>query len=477
MKFVPSRNCWRVEHADRLAFLIDGQAYFRALHSALLQARRRIWIVGWDFDPHISLLPEEPGRPAIGEMLRRLVEEREDLEVRILVWGLGPLYSSNSLDLYVTHPWADHPRIDLRFDLRHPLRASHHQKLVVIDDRLAFAGGMDLTNGRWDSSAHELVSPARTTPAGEAYGPVHDVQLVMDGAAGAAIAELAAARWRIATGDAPELLALEDRPWPKEKQADLTGCRIAIARTVGGAFLRHGRREAVRLTLDMIGEARETLYLETQYLASFRVGRALKRRLAERDGPQIVVLATKSSRGIVEQFVMAHNRDRLIRWLRRSDRHRRFHIFYRVKPGKEQTEVLLHSKVVIVDDRYARVGSSNLNNRSQGLDTECDVVIEAETAGHRAALASFRARLLADHLEAEAAQVERAIAGHAALPDAIDALNRGKQTLRAYALDAQGSRTAPFVGTGLLDPGRPLRPLAWAWSKVQDLVCKARRAG
>lgn len=476
MRFVPSRNCWRVERADRLAFLIDGQAYFRALHSALLQAEKRIWIVGWDFDPDISLLPEDESQPAIGEMLRNLVEEREELEVRILVWGLGPLYSSNTLDLYVTHKWADHPRIDLRFDLRHPLRASHHQKLVVIDDRLAFAGGIDLTNGRWDSCEHECPSPLRRAPTGETYGPVHDVQLAMDGAAGTALAELVAARWHIATGNTHHLLAEAGRPWPQEVTANLTGCRVAIARTIGGVVFRRGRREAVRLTLDMLKEARDTLYIETQYLASFRIGRALRRRLTERDGPQIVVLVTKSSRGIVEQFVMAHNRDRLIRWLRKFDRRRRFHIFYRVKPDPEETEVLLHSKVIIVDDRYARVGSSNLNNRSQGLDTECDVVIEAETAEHRAALSSFRARLLADHLEAAPEQVEAATADHATLPQAVEALNREKRTLRAYEIDQEGGR-APFLGTGLLDPGRPLRPVTWVWTKAQELVRGLRRAG
>ncbi len=44
---------------------------------------------------------------------------------------------------------------------------------------------------------------------------------------------------------------------------------------------------------------------------------------------------------------------------------------------------MVHSKVMIVDDGFLRVGSANLNNRSMGADTECDLAFEASCDEHR----------------------------------------------------------------------------------------------
>src|SRR5690606_8058988 len=115
--------------------------------------------------------------------------------------------------------------------------------------------------------------------------------------------------------------------------------------------------------------------------------KALAQRLSEPYGPEVAILVTCSSRGMIEQFVMASNRDRLIRGLKKADRFGRLRIMYAVVPDGNggECEVLIHSKVVVVDDVFVRVGSSNLNNRSEGLDTECDVAVEARTLVERQA--------------------------------------------------------------------------------------------
>src|SRR5690606_28336957 len=136
-----------------LTFLVDGEDYFRELDRALRTARRTINIVGWDFDPDILLRPREGGR-TLGRLLRALVERHPMLEVRILIWASGPIYSGHSFKMYRRQGWSDHPRIFLRFDPRHALRGSHHQKIVTLDDSVAFVGGIDLTAGRWDTRDH-----------------------------------------------------------------------------------------------------------------------------------------------------------------------------------------------------------------------------------------------------------------------------------------------------------------------------------
>lgn len=57
--FKPQKNCWQVNKAHRAAFLIDGEAYFRALHEAMRQARESIMIVGWDLHSGLRLIRDK----------------------------------------------------------------------------------------------------------------------------------------------------------------------------------------------------------------------------------------------------------------------------------------------------------------------------------------------------------------------------------------------------------------------------------
>lgn len=464
----PGRNAWRVETADALAFLVDGEEYFRALDSALRTARRSIRIVGWDFNPDISLRPREAGE-RLCHLLRGLVEQNPELEIHILVWSMGPIYSSHSLKLLRKSRWSSHPRIHLRFD-RHPaLRGSHHQKIVTIDDAVAFAGGIDLTAGRWDTSEHAAHSPHRLRPNGERYGPVHDVQAMLCGPAARAVANLARRRWQTATGEEVASLAPASAAWPEGVEPEMTGCAAAIARTMPDLPGFDERREAVCLSRDAIAAAGRHIYIETQYLASFGIGGALAKRLSEPEGPDVVILVTSSSRGLIEQFVMARNRDRLIRRLTQADRFGRLRIMYAVVPDEDgqEREVLIHSKVLVVDDTFVRIGSSNLNNRSEGLDTECDIAVEAATEKERRAIAALRNRLMGEHLDASPEAVANAIRD-GSLVAAVDRLNRRPRGLRPFAVDLDGG-TSPLPGTALLDPRTPFRPL----HRARELVASA----
>ena len=115
-------------------------------------------------------------------------------------------------------------------------------------------------------------------------------------------------------------------------------------------------------------------------------------------------------------------RTRLVRQLRDADTEGRFHAYYPHVAGLcEGTCVDLHSKVMIVDDEWLRVGSSNISNRSMGVDTECDLVVEAQgEARVQAAIRAARNRLIAEHSgAADVPQLEPAAlqpGGHAGRP-------------------------------------------------------------
>src|SRR5215210_6546977 len=269
--FEPGRNVWRVEHADRAAMLVDAGAFFAAVRDALLNAQRNVFIVGWDLDSRTRLVGEDckahDGWPVtLREFLTRLVRERPDLNVHLLAWDFAVLYALErepfpSLKL----GWNTPSRVRFRLDNSLPLGSSHHQKIIVVDDAVAFSGGLDLTIRRWDNSEHCAVNPSRVDPAGQPYRPFHDVQFMVDGKAARALGELARERWvRAGGGHVP--LAPTGSPWPQSVTPDFTGARIAISRTLPVYPEQQEVREVETLFFDMIARAKRSIYVENQFL-------------------------------------------------------------------------------------------------------------------------------------------------------------------------------------------------------------------
>jgi phosphatidylserine/phosphatidylglycerophosphate/cardiolipin synthase-like enzyme len=252
----------------------------------------------------------------------------------------------------------------------------------------------------------------------------------------------------------------------------LADATAAIALTEPGLIGKRGHYEAYRLTRDAIKAAQKLIYIETQYLASFGVARAIAKRLKEIDGPEITVLVTKSSHGFLEKLTMGNNRDRLIRRLKRIDHYDRLRVMYAVVPNADggEQEIVIHSKLLIVDDHFIRMGSSNLNNRSEGLDTECDLAIEASSEAHRGAITALRHRLIGEHLDSAPSIVRDMELSKRSMNDAIAALNMSERGLRHFAVDLSHGETTPLIGTGLVDPRRPYWPLQKLRLRIRRLV-------
>ncbi|WP_137390817.1 phospholipase D-like domain-containing protein [Rhodoligotrophos defluvii] len=460
----PGQNCWCVAQADRATVLVDGAAYFGQLEAALRAARHAITILGWDFDGRIRLRADQDPEtsPPLGWLLRKLVEESPTLEVRILVWSMAVLHAPGEpTSLVFGAAWQEHPRIHVKLDTHHPVYAAHHQKIVCIDDQLAFVGGMDLTVQRWDDCTHSAGSPFRLTPDGRTYRPVHDIQMLVDGDAARKLCTLARERWQAATGEALAPCPSADGVdlWPTNLAVDFRHVPVAIARTMPVMGDQPSIEEAERLTLDALRAARRSIYIEAQYLTARSVGRMLCEQLERPDGPEIVAVITYESSGVIERFIMANNRDRLLRTLAKADRHGRFYACYPVVPSDGGEQLLhVHSKLIIVDDRFLRVGSSNLNNRSAGLDSECDLGIEAATPDVAASIRRIRDQLLAEHLGKTEEEVTAAIKREGLIA-AVKRFSGDNRGLRPFpAMSDQGPKGELF-GTALLDPKRPYRLL------------------
>ena len=456
------RNCWRIARARRAALLIDGAAYFAALRAAAARAQRSIFVIGWDVDSRVSLAPQgaDDGLPEqLGAFLDALVRRRSELEVHVLDWDFAMLYALDRevLPIY-SFGWRTHRRLRFHLDDRHPPGASHHQKIVVLDDALAFVGGIDLTRGRWDRPEHRAVEPLRRLPDGSPYAPFHDVQMAVDGEAAGAIGELARDRWRRAAGRAPVSHPPGGGLWPADLQPDFTDVDVAIARTAPAYEGEPGVQEVKQLYLDAIAAARRSIYIENQYFTSPAAGDAIAARLREPEGPEVVVVSRRNASGWLEQNTMYVQRARLLRRLRELDANGRLQAYFPDQAGLKEHCIDLHSKLMLVDERLLRVGSANLNNRSFGLDTECDLAIESSGSRIAEAIAALRCRLLGEHLGVGSERVAAELERRGSLTAAIEALRGNERTLTPipHVIDPEIDAAVPEGP--LIDPERPVDP-------------------
>ena len=199
--------------------------------------------------------------------------------------------------------WRTHKNIHFCLDGEHPIGASQHQKIIVVDDAIAFSGGLDMSKWRWDTSDHLPDDERRVDPDGKKYPPFHDVQLMVDGEAAAALGQLVRQRWHRACGALPLEVDQEkvSDPWPASVTPDFTKISLAISRTLPH-YKEHAEiREVERLYLDSIAAARDSIYIENQYLSSYRIGEAITKRLSEEKGPEVVMVLPLKTGGWLEQ--------------------------------------------------------------------------------------------------------------------------------------------------------------------------------
>jgi phosphatidylserine/phosphatidylglycerophosphate/cardiolipin synthase-like enzyme/uncharacterized membrane protein YdjX (TVP38/TMEM64 family) len=477
---VPGRNCWRIERAKRLSFLIDGAAYFPAVRTAIANARRSVFILGWDIDSRIRLVPSgaNDGLPEeLGDFLNEVVKRRRDLRMYVLSWDFAMVFALDRewLPIYKLD-WRTHRRLSFRLDDKHPAGASHHQKVVVVDDAVAFVGGLDLTHCRWDTSEHGCNEPGRCDPEGKPYRPYHDVQVMVDGAAARALGDLCRDRWnRVSKKSARKTdQTPASDPWPANIQPDITDVDVAISRTDPGYTSGVPVSEIRHLYSDAIAAAKQSMYLENQYFSSSLVGTALAARLREPDSPDIVVVSRQIEEGWLEERTMGVLRARLHKQLVDADTGGHYRLYYPHVPGLELPNVLnVHSKVLVVDDRLCSIGSANFSNRSMGFDTECNVAIEARGDERiRRGIAGLRNRLLAEHLGTETGKVGAEIARHEGrLIPAIEALKHPGRTLEPIEPAVTPEIDALVPASAVVDPERPVDPE----ELVQEFVPAAAR--
>jgi phosphatidylserine/phosphatidylglycerophosphate/cardiolipin synthase-like enzyme len=376
----------RPRAGNALDVLIEGAAYFPALEQAIRGARRSVRIAGWCITPEFALVRDEP--PVL---LRELLgEAAESVDVRVLLWAGAPVPVFKPRRASVRKGRDElvrGTRIKTALDSNERPMHCHHEKLVVVDDEVAFVGGIDLTDlsgDRFDTPEH----PARGRMGW------HDVASRLRGPAVADVARHVAQRWYAVTGERLEV-----------QQADTVArageVELQIVRTVPEKlyeFAPRGDFRIIEAYLRGLRSAQHLVYLENQFLWS----------------PEIVdILADKLRRPPADEFrllIMLPGRPNTgeddtrgqLALLAEADggQGRFLATTIRARTGNTSDRVYVHAKVGIVDDRWLTLGSANLNAHSFFNDTEvnvvaCDAVLARDT----------RLRLWGAHLQRDIGEI------------------------------------------------------------------------
>lgn len=455
-----------------MAVLNDAAAYFAALREALLEAQDLVYIIGWDIHSRTRLvgasgraddgLPEE-----LGPFLRALVQRRPDLRINILVWDFVSFYASEREWNSAAKFTADTDgRVRFHLDATLPFGSAQHQKIVCIDGSLAFVGGLDLTIRRWDTSDHRADNAMRCDPQRKPYPPFHDVQCLVDGDAAAQLFDLVEHRWRAAGQAADERRAGEGSPWPANVPVEAEHLPVGIARTEVVSPAGSTIREVERSFIAAIRSATSFVYIENQFTSATRMARELAEQMRRVPSLRALIVAPKLHSSWLESQAMQNGRGAFIDCFVKAGVGDRIRFVYPVsRGGGKEAAVMVHSKLMVVDDRMLRIGSANLNNRSMGADSECDLIFEAESEEHRDFITSVRRRLIAHFCALD----EQAVAHNEhrlfALLDEVSK-SAGAKTLRKVESSIVTSTLASMVQP-VADPELPLhleRAASRMWS-------------
>ena len=434
---LPGDTCGDLVEVDRSGVLVDGRDFYRAFYEACCRAERTILMAGWQFSCNTELVRGPDAAhcrypTTLLELLSVLCEERPALEVYMLPWDSSPVFAFEREPLQRLKLRINgHPRIHWKMDNMHPAGASHHQKLFIIDRAIAFLGGMDVCNARWDDRTHRARDGVR-----DRHGkPYHDVTAFVTGDAVDVLRDWYARRWQIATR---RPLALPDQPRTSieiRPSFEVSAPRIALARTwpeMEKCKLPEVR-ELLRLHQHAIAQARHTIYIENQYFSSYAIATALECRMRQGGAPlEIVLVLPKHSAGLKERISIGVYQARILEQLTKLARQTGHHlgVYYQAATGRragEELPVFIHAKVLAVDDRFLLISSANLTNRSMGFDTELGIAWEAPLPSE--SLRGARLELLAEHCGMPRADTEARFASPRDLVANLDALARAKTHL------------------------------------------------
>ena len=416
---------------NELEVLIDGEEVLPAIGEAIRRARSHVHIAGWSITPLFPLT-----RGAETMIVRELLADAaRAVDVRVLLWAGAPVPVVRPSRREVRRDRDDlarGSRVRVALDPREHLIHCHHEKIVVVDDEIAFVGGLDLTDRDGDRFDQ------RTHPYRAKLG-WHDLAFRIRGPLVADIAEHFAARWGDVTGE---------RLQPPAAQAPVGEIEAQFVRTVPEgvySFATRGNFRILESYLRALRSAQRLVYIENQFLWAPEIISVLEQKLAEPPSPDfrlVVVLPARANQG------QEDTRGKLQMLVDADGGRGRFTASTLSTANQHTERIYVHAKVAIVDDRWLTIGSANLNERGLFNDTEANIV----TRDPRLAR-DTRRRLWAEHLDRPVEELDEdpaRVIDDVWRPTARDQRERAERgqprTHRLMELPASSYRSAHLLG-------------------------------
>jgi phospholipase D1/2 len=446
-----------VRTGNSAQFLIDGSDAMASMDLAIRNAKKFVYITDWAITPEVRLVrgTGDTGPSTLLELLTAAAKER-DVQVRIMLYRskvkkFGKTVSDNhDEEAEITF---ENANSNIRVS-RHRWNDywSHHQKTLIVDGEVAFLGGVDFTSGRWDTHAHPIfgskdlfddtdfynscIDPSKLLDKGiprrNEYPrmPWHDVHLCIVGLAVSDVERNFVERWNFQRGTEAALKLTSAKPKDAGKQS------IQIVRSVCAASVGEGHEEHSILDAycRAIRQAQHFIYIENQFFTSNfgtdKVTNQIANEIAERiikaidkkERFRVFIVLPVHAEGVLEkwatqetihwqyQTIIRSGANSLVRRIRQklgADDVSDYLGFYNLRgygtvgktPMTEQ--IYVHAKTMIVDDRFAIIGSANINDRSMlgSRDTEiCAIVIDEESTSSQIDGKQVRVRNFAQKL-------------------------------------------------------------------------------
>lgn len=431
--------------ANEVVALVDGAIYMKHLYDRFkdMQTGDSLFYTVWRGSPEQRLRPDFTSpdtrlQPVLLDLIRLQVV------VRVLAWNVPFAMTKvrwvpfkflahsreNASLVNNTRKAIESEGIDgsAVLDERLPPKGSHHQKSIVLTAKgepWAYLGGIDISIDRWDTTDHASL-PERQKEFLDAW---HDVQCVIRGPAVADIFENFKDRWNERK---PPVRSRPEVPPPirSDLRVPLTSKgTIAVQRlrtlACNGVFdFKPGGEQTCREGINRaIDQAKYYVYLEDQYFwpctTVDRLAQAIRR------GVHVFIVLAKTY-DLPWLFATAHYQMRkaALDTLRAAGRERV--LCCHLEQQKSDTQIYVHSKFMIVDDRFVTIGSSNVGHRSHSTDSELSVALvdnkltDGEMGGKNVPVCEFakdlRLRIWNEHLNIPISKLQDPIVAKALWP-------------------------------------------------------------
>jgi cardiolipin synthase A/B len=391
--------------------LVDGVPAFRRIAEAIKTARHSIWLTVAFYAPDFQM--PDGGGPLF-DMLDRAVER--GLDVRVIFWrpnqesiGYGGVFLGSPADRKMLD--ARGSRFRIRWD-RAQGAYCQHQKSWLIDagqpSETAFVGGINLT------------AKAMGSPGHRSEGDRHDVYVEISGPSATDVHHNFVQRWNEASEraaddgiwghDADDVLS-----FPTRASMPRGASVVQIQRTVhaGGYRDAHaspgghrhdvagGERSILAQYLEAIGAARSSIYIENQAIPAPEIAAALGQALAR--GVEVVILVPADPEDGVRRARQDPQRKTLFDSLAALDRYENFALvgIAALDTKGRRSNMYVHSKIMLVDDAWATIGSCNLHSFSLSGNSEMNASIWDPEM-----VRALRCELLAEHLDRDTTGID-----------------------------------------------------------------------